>query len=88
MLVGHGPWTIWLIIVAALAAVGITNYMPLAAMALVAAAWRTWIVARLCSTALNTSRRGALGRAVLHQGAMWLIIGAYISWAVAIGTRF
>ncbi len=88
MLVGHMPWTLFVLTVTALSTAGVRLLILALAAGLVASLWRAVIITGLCKAALETGARGAVTRAILHQGGMWLIIFVYASWAVALTARF
>ncbi|MEX2283061.1 MAG: hypothetical protein WEE89_11310 [Gemmatimonadota bacterium] len=87
MLVGHLPWTLFLLGVTVLLIKypGVTLIMM--AGALIASVWRAVIVTALCRAVLGVDRRSAIARAILHQSSLLAIIFVYASWAVALTAR-
>jgi hypothetical protein len=80
--IGQGPWALWLLTVAAWSvAVPITrqSQWPILISAVVPAAWTAVIVFKFFRTVFQYSRGKAMSRTCLHQGLIWLVIGAYIT---------
>jgi hypothetical protein len=87
---GHAPWSLWLLAIAAWSAFSptgahFTDWLMLTA--LVAFGWRSVIVFAFCRRVLQSSKRGAFLRAVLHQGLMIGFIFLYAAWAVDLVAR-
>ena len=75
---GSLPYSVWMLIVAAIATNSrLVDPAFLFAAALVPAAWTAWIVAAFCRTVLNTDRKGARRRAAAHQVIVWTIALTY-----------
>lgn len=87
LFVGHGPWSLWLLVLAAGAAWGSGELVARATLvsAVAPILWTSWILRAFCKVVLNDSRRGILVRLALHQGIVWSFTAAYIiaaiSWA-------
>jgi hypothetical protein len=81
-LAGHLPYSIWMLIVAALS-VG-TEWISLGtlvALAVMPSAWTSVIVAAFCRAVLATSRGGARTRAAIHTAAVWTMSLLYVAWS-------
>jgi hypothetical protein len=78
---GHGPWTLWLLGVAAWSTVSINRrtQVPVLLTSLVPAAWTAFIVFEFFRTVFHDSRRDAFLRTCLHQSLICLVIGTYIT---------
>ena len=82
---GHGPWSIWLVMVAALQMLT-PKYLPLAS-AILPSLWTAWILLAFSRTALGLTPRGARTRVILHQAATALMIVAYVEFASRLAVR-
>ena len=78
---GHGPWTLWLLGVAAWSTVSINrqSQVPVLLTSLVPAAWTALIVFEFFRTVFQDSRRNAFVRTCLHQSLICLVIGTYVT---------
>jgi hypothetical protein len=87
---GHAPWSLWLLAVAAWAAwlphptrmdyiVLITAAVPIA--------WTAVIVLAFCREVLNDAPRPAVIRTVFHQFLVWTFTGVYIAIVVQLWPR-
>ena len=83
---GHGPWSLWLIGVAAVLTVS-PNYVKLLATAIVPAAWTSWIIAGFAREVLGLSKARARLQALAHQLVTLLLILLYVEWATALSVR-
>jgi hypothetical protein len=87
---GHAPWSLWLLAVAAWAA-----WLPhplkmdyiVLATAAVPFAWTAVIVFAFCREVLNDPPRLAVIRTLFHQSLIWTFTGVYIAVVVALWPR-
>lgn len=87
-LMGHAPWSIWLILAALMTgSFGYAAYwwMLLAAALPVMLTFR--IAHAFCIEVLGTARRGATVRALVHQAVTWLVAAIYLDRAVSLVPR-
>jgi hypothetical protein len=80
--IGQGPWALWLLTVAVWSvAVPIArqSQWPILISAVVPTAWTAGIVFEFFRTVFQYSQGKAMSRTCLHQGLIWLVIGAYIT---------
>jgi len=78
---GYLPYSLWLLVVAAL--VEVSDEAPLVLFlcsALIPAAWTVMIAAAFCRTVLATTTAGARWRMTLHQAAMLGVATSYVLW--------
>jgi hypothetical protein len=90
LFMGHVPWSLWMIVLTALAAVGVDgDVWRLAAIisAPVVALWTASIVRAFCVEVLRASARGAVVRTLLHQALIWSVAAVYVAAAVAAWPR-
>jgi hypothetical protein len=87
---GHAPWSLWLLAVAAWAAwlphPVKMDYIVLATAA-VPFAWTAVIVFAFCQEVLNDAPRVAVIRTIFHQSLIWTFTGVYIAVVVALWPR-
>jgi hypothetical protein len=90
LFMGHAPWSLWLLAVAAWAAwlphPLKMDYIVLATGA-VPFAWTAVIVFAFCRGVLNDSLRVAIMRTLFHQSLIWTFTGVYIAVVVALWPR-
>jgi hypothetical protein len=87
---GHVPWSLWMIILTALAAVGVDGdvwRLAVIISAPVVALWTASIVRAFCVEVLRTSARSAVVRTLLHQALIWSVAAVYVAAAVAAWPR-
>jgi hypothetical protein len=85
LFMGHVPWSLWLIALAAIGASDLdSDVLRIGGMvsAPVVAAWTAWIIRAFCLEVLRTSNRGAIVRTLAHQALIWTVTGLYISVAI------
>lgn len=88
LLMGHAPWSLWLLAGAAATSVfGYYAWHPMLALALVPIALTLRIVHAFCLEVLRTSARGAIVRALAHQAVTWLFAVFYVEKAVGLLPR-
>jgi hypothetical protein len=79
---GHLPYSLWLLIVAAMVEIsGKSSPVIFLLSALIPAAWTMVIAAAFCRTVLATTRAGARWRMALHQAAILCVAAVYVLWA-------
>jgi hypothetical protein len=87
---GHGPWSVWLLVFAALPAI-VPNpgVLPSIAMATapLPAVWTAIILFAFCRTVLQLTPRVALTKTFLHQAMIWIFTAAYISATAQVWPR-
>jgi hypothetical protein len=86
----HGPWSLWLLLVAAWAGMTAdpTAIQPVAlASAPVPAVWTAILVRAFCRTVLRASPHGALRITFVYQAMIWTFAAAYISVVVQVWPR-
>lgn len=88
LLMGHAPWSLWLIVSAALVAWGgypAYRFSLLLAFVPLVLTWRILYV--FCRDVLGASRRGALVRLAAHQVVVWSLGVFYVEKAVGLVPR-
>ncbi|MDQ3069174.1 MAG: hypothetical protein M3R55_05535 [Acidobacteriota bacterium] len=88
LLMGHAPWTLWLLTASMLTAIGGYALYPVAvALAFVPLVLTARIVQAFCLDVLGVTWRGALWRTAAHQGITWIIAAIYAEKAVGLLAR-
>jgi hypothetical protein len=88
LLMGHAPWSLWILLAATLAAAfGYDAWLPMLFVALVPIALTFRIVHAFCLEVLRTSQRGAIARTLLHQSITGLIGVVYLEKTVGLVPR-
>lgn len=88
LLMGHAPWSLWVLSAAVLSAVcGYPGYRAAVLLALVPIALTFRIVHAFCLDVLRTSPRGALCRTLAHQAVTGVIAVVYLEKAVGLLPR-
>lgn len=88
LLMGHAPWSLWILLAAAMAAAfGYDAWHPMLFVALVPLALTSRIVHAFCLEVLRTSPRGAIVRTLLHQSVTGLVGVVYLEKAVGLVPR-
>jgi hypothetical protein len=83
LLMGHGPWSVALLLLGALGTAGLGHWFVLSfAVIVVAVVLTVRIVYAFCLEVLGSSAVGAALRTVAHQGVTFAIAVAYVDWAV------
>jgi hypothetical protein len=79
--IGQGPWSVWLLAVAAWTALTPPT-QPIQQAILISAAiplaWTVVIINAFFRIVLQHSRDEAIARTCWHQGLIWLVVGAYV----------
>lgn len=88
LLMGHAPWSLWILAGAAMAAAfGYYAWHPMLFVALVPIALTFRIVHAFCLEVLHTSPRGAIARTLLHQSVTGLAGVVYLEKTVGLVPR-
>lgn len=88
LLMGHAPWSLWMLCAAAMvAAGGYGLYHAALWLALAPIALTVRTLHAFCLEVLGTSRRGALLRTLAHQAVTWLFAAVYLDRAVSLVPR-
>jgi hypothetical protein len=88
LLMGHAPWSLWLIAAALMTASGgYVLYHEALLLALVPIALTARLVRAFCVEVLGSSARGALARALAHQTVTWGVAAVYLDRAVGLLPR-
>jgi hypothetical protein len=88
LMMGHAPWSLWLLMAAFMIAIGGYNGYRLTPLVAVPAVILTCrIVRAFCLEVLQTSARGAVLRTLAHQAVTWLIVTIYLEKAVGLLPR-
>ncbi|HUF22647.1 MAG TPA: hypothetical protein VMN81_00865 [Vicinamibacterales bacterium] len=88
LLMGHAPWSIWILLAAAMAAAfGYHAWHPMLFAALVPIALTFRIVHAFCLEVLRTSPRGAIACTLLHQSVTGLVGVVYLEKTVGLVPR-
>jgi hypothetical protein len=90
LFMGHVPWSLWLVALAGLAALGLdSDVLRVGAMvsAPVIAVWTASLIRAFCLKVLRTSPHDAVIRTLLHQALIWTVTGVYIAVAVQVWPR-
>lgn len=88
LLMGHAPWSLWLIAAALMTTGGgYALYHEALLLALVPIALTARLVHAFCLEVLGSSPRGALARTLAHQAAMWGVAATYLDRAVGLLPR-
>jgi hypothetical protein len=88
LLMGHAPWSLWLIVSAALVAWGgypAYRFSLLLAFVPLVLTWRILYV--FCRDVLGVSHRGACSRVAVHQAVVWSLGVFYVEKAVGLVPR-
>lgn len=87
-LMGHAPWSLWIIAAAAMTgSFGYAAYWWMLLLAIVPIALTLRIVYAFCLEVLGLAPRAALGRTIAHQAATWLVAAVYLDRAVGLVPR-
>jgi hypothetical protein len=90
LFMGHGPWSLWLLTVAAWAPwfprPESMNLIVLGS-AIVPWLWTVTILFSFCTTVMRASRREAIAGTLLHQFIVWTVAVLYVDFAVALWPR-
>ena len=82
LFLGHAPWTLWMLGMAALAMWGYSfDLTRIILSVVVPIAWTSIIVAAFSRRVLGTTGSGAVLRALVHQVIVWGCGLSYIGWA-------
>ena len=85
LLMGHAPWSLWLIAAALMTTGGgYALYHEALLLALVPMALTSRLVHAFCLEVLGSSARGALARTLAHQTATWGVAAIYLDRAVGL----
>ena len=85
LLMGHAPWSLWLIAAALMTmSGGYALYHEALLLALVPVALTARLVRAFCLEVLGASARGALARTLAHQAATWGVAAIYLERAVGL----
>ncbi|HUF23472.1 MAG TPA: hypothetical protein VMN81_05025 [Vicinamibacterales bacterium] len=88
LLMGHAPWSLWLVAAALMTAGGgYALYHEALLLALVPIALTARLVHAFCLEVLGASARGALARVFAHQAATWGVAAIYLDRAVGLLPR-
>lgn len=88
LLMGHAPWSIWVLSAAVLsAAFGFSGYRVALPLAILPLLLTFRIVHAFCLEVLRTSPRGAIVRTLAHQAVTWLVAVFYVEKAVGLVPR-
>jgi hypothetical protein len=88
LLMGHAPWSLWLLLAPAMAMTfGFAAWHPMIVAALVPLALTCRILHAFCLEVLHTSPRGAIARTLAHQALTWLVALLYLEKAVGLVPR-
>lgn len=88
LLMGHAPWSLWLLLASPMLLLRGFALYPLALLlAFVPIVLTVRIVHAFCLEILGTSSRGAILRTLAHQGVTWLIAAVYLDRAVSLIPR-
>lgn len=88
LLMGHAPWSLWLIAAALMTTGGgYALYHEALLLALVPIALTARLVHAFCLEVLGASARGALARTLAHQAATWAVAAIYLDRAVGLLPR-
>jgi hypothetical protein len=90
LFMGHGPWSLWLLAVAAW-----TAWFPrpesreliVLGSAIVPWVWTVTILFSFCTIVMRASRREAIVGILLHQFIVWTVAVMYVDFAVALRPR-
>jgi hypothetical protein len=85
LFMGHVPWSLWLVALAGIGALGLdSDVLRIGGMvsAPVIAVWTALIIRAFCLEILRTTPRGAVIRTLLHQALIWTVTGVYIAVAI------
>jgi hypothetical protein len=81
-LAGHAPYTLWMLLLAAIAAgTPWASLGVLVGLATIPAVWTGVIVSAFCRHVLGVSRRGAHARAIVHAALVWALTLQYVAWS-------
>jgi len=87
-LIGHAPWSLWIIAAAAMTgSFGYAAYWWMLLLAVVPIVLTLRIVYGFSVEVLRLAPRAALGRTLLHQAATWLVAAIYLDRAVGLMPR-
>ena len=88
LLMGHAPWSLWLVAASAMVFFkGFALYPAALLLALAPIALTFRIVNAFCIEVLGLPPRAAFRRALVHQAVTWLIAAAYLDRAVSLVPR-
>jgi len=89
LFLAHGPWSLWILAVAAaaMAVPSIVSLNVILAGALVPSAWTAALLVAFCRRVLNDDRRRALRRTAGHLAVTWAFILGYLAVATQLWPR-
>lgn len=88
LLMGHAPWSLWLIVASTMTAFGgYALYHEALLLALVPIALTVRIVHAFCGVVLNASAGGAVLRTLAHQAVTWGFAAVYLDRTVGLWPR-
>lgn len=88
LLRGHAPWSLFLLLAAGIVALGgYPAYRVMTVVAIVPMLLTLRIVHAFSREVLDAGARGAVVRAVAHQGLTWLVAAVYLDKAVGLTPR-
>ncbi len=87
--IAHGPWSLWLLSVAALVTWATDGWMwPIVFSSIIPIVWTAWMARAYCRTILQDTTRQARVRITKHQVLTWTIVLVYIALAAQLWPRF
>lgn len=88
LLMGHAPWSLWVLGAGVLSATGgYPGYRVAVWLALIPMLLTARILHAFCLEVLRTSARGAVARTLAHQAVTWLVALFYLEKAVGLVPR-
>jgi hypothetical protein len=89
LFMGHAPWSLWLLGVAAMTLLSgaSAKSVPMLVSAVLPAALTARVILAFCRVVLQLDRRSALRRTIAHQAFIWIVVLFYVSVTMQLWPR-